>query len=234
MCVYLRKVLFYSAIKVDTLFWSAFPFGVWHTQSLLVKYCRTVPQKSLKARTNKKCAFELCYSRPAVAHVIPPFLPSRGEVCKFTLVALRPQSSVIYSLLPQPRTSNWKHQVFAAKGFHVCVCEGVYRVVCMGMSTCPITLTPPLATTQNWVSALCKKRHLVTCLSHRETGRRLCCWCESDRRLKLWTMFDISSTLLSFGFKRHMKGTLCELEQWHAGAFERLGLILMYLCCFAI
>lgn len=37
------------------------------------------------------------------------------------LVGLRLQILVIYSLLPQPHTSNWTCQVFTAKSFRMCV-----------------------------------------------------------------------------------------------------------------
>lgn len=57
------------------------------------------------------------------------------------LIALRWQSPVIYSILPQPHILNGKFQVFAAAGFHMCVRGCVSSCLRMCMSACPITDT---------------------------------------------------------------------------------------------
>lgn len=119
---------------------SAISPGIFHQQ----KYNNNAPFRVL--------LFQTCSRSCRPPHPTPPPLPSLREVRRSSrssqsLIALRPPPSpVIYSLLPRPRTSNWKCQVFAPEGFYTCVCEGVWAV-CIGTATCPIAPTPPVATT---------------------------------------------------------------------------------------
>ena len=80
-----------------------------------------MPQTPLKAKKHKKCAFEFCYSAAVAAHVIPPSLPSLGEVCKFKRQAALgcPRAPEPGDLQPSASASHLKLEVPGVPSYRV-------------------------------------------------------------------------------------------------------------------